>query len=169
MADSDHKGIGRLVNWLHRAEDLILSILLILVLGLAFGQIVLRNVLGTSIVWADVLVRIMVLWLGMLGAMAAARHNKHISIDLISRQLSPKRQLAVECIVSLFASLACAVAAYYSLIFVISEFQAGEIAFAWVPAWLCASILPASFGLIALRYFIQGMTAAFRPQRSGQP
>lgn len=153
--------------WLHRGEDIVLSILLILTLGIAVAQILLRNLMGTSIVWADILVRTLVLWLGMLGAMIATRENKHISIDLISRYLSHSRRLAVESVVSLFAGGVCAAAGYYSLLFVMGEYQAGEIAFAKVPAWLCESILPFAFLIISLRFMIQCGSGLLHIRKAG--
>lgn len=161
--------LATLLSWLHRGEDIVLAILLVLTLAMALGQIVLRNILGTSIVWGDMLVRILVLWLGMLGAMIAAREKKHIRIDLISRYLSPFWQLAAESAVALFAGGVCAAAGYFSLMFVIDEYQAGEIAFARVPAWLCEAILPAAFVIIALRYLVQCALGITRLQKADPP
>ena len=147
--------MATLLHWLHRGEDLALSALFLLTLGTAVAQIPLRNILGTSIVWADVMVRILVLWLGMFGAMVATRQYKHICIDLVFRYLSPSLKRAMERVVALFAGVVCAGAAYFSLLFVISEYQAGEIAFALIPAWLCESILPVAFTIIALRFLFK--------------
>ena len=74
--------LGQFRAVLHRIEDGILVAILCLMIGLAALQIVLRNFLGAGIVYADMLVRILVLWIGLVGAMVAARQNKHISIDV---------------------------------------------------------------------------------------
>ena len=78
-----------MLQLIHRVEDLIIALLLTATMGLALYQIVLRNIIGTGIVWGDILIRLMVLWLGMVGAMAATRQRKHISVDLVTRFLSP--------------------------------------------------------------------------------
>ena len=140
---------------LHRLEDLLIAGLLTATMGLALYQIILRNVMGTGIVWGDVLVRLMVLWLGMAGAMVATRQRKHISIDLITRYLSSGWRRAAESMTTLFAGAVCLIAFYYSLQFVLSERAFGSLAFAQVPYWVCVSILPAAFFIIAVRYFIQ--------------
>jgi hypothetical protein len=44
------------------------------------------------------------------------------------------------------------VVAYHSARFVASEFEYGTSAFAGVPAWICELVIPAAFGLMALRY-----------------
>ncbi len=79
--------LTRVLGLLYRLEDLLIAALLTATMGLALFQIVLRNVMGTGIVWGDVLVRILVLWIGMAGAMAATRERKHISIDVLTRFL----------------------------------------------------------------------------------
>lgn len=151
---SSHR-LRMLLQVLHRMEDLIIAGLLLATMGLALYQIILRNVMGTGIVWADVLIRLMVLWLGMTGAMVATRQGKHISVDLVTRFLSPGWRRAAESLTTLFAGSVCLIAFYYSLQFVISERAFGSLAFAWVPYWVCISILPVAFFVIAVRYLIQ--------------
>jgi TRAP-type C4-dicarboxylate transport system permease small subunit len=140
---------------IHRMEDLIIAGLLLATMGLALYQIILRNVMGTGIVWADILIRLMVLWLGMAGAMVATRQHKHISVDLVTRYLSAGWRRAAEGLTTLFACGVCLLAGYHSLQFVIGERAFGSVAFAQVPYWVCVSILPVSLFVIALRYAVQ--------------
>jgi TRAP-type C4-dicarboxylate transport system permease small subunit len=149
------RGLRRLQQILHRLEDLIIAGLLTATMGLALYQIVLRNVMGAGIVWGDILIRLMVLWLGMAGAMVATRQRKHISVDLVTRYLSAGWRRAAESLTTLFAGAICLIAFYTSLQFVISERAFGSLAFAQVPYWVCVSILPAAFLVIAVRYLIQ--------------
>lgn len=166
MTDTAYKRYLRLLQLiLHRTEDLIIAGMLTATMGLALYQIILRNLMGTGIVWGDVLVRLMVLWLGMAGAMAATRQRKHISVDLITRYLSPAWRRVVEGLTTLFAGGVCLAAFYYSLQFVLSERDFGSLAFAQVPYWVCVSILPAAFFIIAVRYFVQfGLTLTRSPE-----
>jgi TRAP-type C4-dicarboxylate transport system permease small subunit len=149
------QGLRRLQLFLHKVEDFLIAGLLTGTMGLALYQIILRDVMGTGIVWGDVLIRLMVLWLGMAGAMVATRQRKHISVDLITRHLSPAWRRAAESLTSLFAGAVCLIAFYTSLQFVIGERAFGSIAFAQVPYWVCVVILPVAFFIIAVRYFIQ--------------
>jgi TRAP-type C4-dicarboxylate transport system permease small subunit len=148
-------GLDRMLGLLHRVEDLLIATLLTGTMGLALFQIFLRNVMGTGIVWGDVLIRILVLWLGMAGAMAATREHKHISIDLLTRFLAPGLRRAAAIMTTFFAAVVSGVAGYVSLRFVLSEYAAGDLAFGKVPYWLCEAILPLGFAVIALRYAIQ--------------
>ena len=151
-----------------KLNDLIILLensLLIITLGsmilLALTQIILRNAFGMGLEWSEPLLRVMVLWLGLLGAIAATRKNQHITIDLLSRKL-PHKLKAVSCAVSnLFSSAVCGVITYYSIQFVAMEYEDGMIAFANVPAWACEIIIPIGFGLMSLRFFIN----CFRPEQ----
>ncbi|MGD2185182.1 MAG: TRAP transporter small permease [Desulfobacterales bacterium] len=132
---------------LHRVEDSLLVAILTLMISLAAIQILLRNLFGGGIIWGDVLVRVLVLWIGLVGAMVATRQNKHISIDLVARYLPKKFSLPVKAVVELFAAVVCGLAAYYSLIFVYAEYYDGGAAFGQVPVWVCEAIMPAGLPL----------------------
>ncbi|MBL0715710.1 MAG: TRAP transporter small permease subunit, partial [Desulfosarcina sp.] len=99
----------RMLHLIHRVEDLLIAVLLTTTMGLALFQIVARNVMGTGLVWGDILIRILVLWLGMAGAMAATRQRKHISIDLLRRFLSPGLRRVADSLCVFFAAWVCLV------------------------------------------------------------
>ena len=144
--------------FLQKIEDGILVGLLLLMIFIAVLQIFLRNLFDSGILWGDPLVRILVLWIGLIGAMVASRDNHHISIDVISRYLPEQIKKLSNLIISIFTSLVCAVMAYYSLIFVMMEKNEGILAFATIPAWVCESIIPVSFIIISFRYLLLSFT-----------
>jgi TRAP-type C4-dicarboxylate transport system permease small subunit len=139
---------------LHRLEDAILVGLLLLMIGMAVTQIFLRNLFEAGIVWSDVMLRILVLWVGLIGAMVASRHDNHITIDILDRYMPERAKVYTDFVVRLFTALICMIVAYYSLLFVQMEFADGGMAFAQVPTWLCEAIIPFAFSVIALRYFL---------------
>ena len=137
-----------------RLEDSLLIVLLLLMVGMAVAQIVLRNLFDSGIVWGDILVRILVLWIGMVGAMVAARRGDHISIDVVTRYLPERIKHLAKSITEFATAVICAIVAFFSLQFVIYEYQDGASAFADIPAWICVAIIPIAFAVIALRYFL---------------
>lgn len=150
--------LERIRTVLYRIEDGILVGLLLLMIGLAVLQIFLRNFFDAGIVWSEILVRILVLWVGLVGAMVASRQGNHINIDILDRYLPKQIKSMVKTIVELFTALICTVVAYYSFTFVQVEYADGGIIFAGVPAWVCESIIPFAFTVIALRYLILSLT-----------
>jgi len=155
MHNHAHKSIfERARTVLYWIEDGILVGMLLLMIGLAVSQIFLRNIFASAIVWSEVLVRVLVLWIGLAGAMVASRQGNHIKIDVLERYLPERVKPLVSAVVELFTALICTVVAYYSLRFVQVEYADGGIVFAKVPAWACESIIPFALTVIAIRYFI---------------
>ena len=155
MNKSQRKSIAeRVQSILFRIEDTILASLLMLMIGLVVLQIFLRNLFDSGLVWSDSLVRTLVLWVGLVGAMVASRQGNHITIDILDRYLPAQTKRPVNFIVELFTASICTIAAYYSLLFVKMEFIDGGRAFAQIPTWLCEAIIPFAFTVIALRYFM---------------
>ncbi len=144
----------RVQTFLHRLEDAMLVGLLLLLIGMAVAQIFMRNFLGSGILWGDALLRVAVLWIGLLGAMAASRRGAHIGIDVVSRFLPGRIRKPVMATTNLFTVVVCAIACYYSLKLVRMEFEDGGMAFSQAPAWACEAIIPFVFAVIALRYIL---------------
>lgn len=141
----------------HRIEDGVLAMLLMLMISLAFTQIVLRNGFDGGILWADSLLRMLVLWIALIGAVVGSRERQHISMDLVTRFLTGRSRQLVSFLTGVFAALVCGVLAWYSLDFVRIEYESGTVAFSGVPAWLCESVMPVAFAVMAIRYLLQAM------------
>lgn len=144
-------------NWikhLHQFEDWLLVGMLGGMILLAIVQIALRNIFDSGIVWGDALLRIMVLWVALLGATVATRANNHIRIDILSRILPPGINRISDAFVALFTATVCAIITYYSIVFIGYEYEDNTIAFAQVPVWICQSIMPIAFSIMALRFLL---------------
>ncbi len=104
--------------------------------------------------WIDPLLRTLVLWIGLAGAVVATRTDKHIKIDVLVKYLPVKLSPLIQRSVYFFTLLVCVLISWHATRFVMSEYEYGTIAFSGVPAWLTAIIIPVSFCLIAVRYGI---------------
>ncbi len=144
----------KLFRWVHLTEDALLVISLLTMLCIALLQIILRNGFDSGMLWAESFSRVLVLWIAMLGAMVATRENNHISIDAVSRFLPLRLRSYVSMLTLLIAAIVCAVVAWFSLEFVLFEYEDQTIAFASVPNWVCQIILPLGFAVMSLRFFV---------------
>ncbi len=135
-----------------------LSALLLFMILLAAAQIFSRNVYDAGLPWGDILVRILVLWVGLFGAMAASAKGDHIKIDLISKRLSSRWSLAANAATDLFTAVVCAFVVWFGAKFVYYEYADGLVAFAEVPVWICEAIIPFSFFVISVRYFARAVS-----------
>ncbi|HEC12014.1 MAG TPA: TRAP transporter small permease [Acidiferrobacteraceae bacterium] len=140
-------------------EDIFLVGFLVLTIVLASLQILLRNFFDTGIIWGDSFLRIAVLWIGMLGAMYASRDDRHISIDIGMRFLSAHIKPYVQALVFIFTAVICTIVFWYGLQLVLLELEDGQYGFARIPVWLCESIIPFAFMVIAIRYFVAAILA----------
>ena len=154
MTSKSSSFIQNIISTLQKIETAILSGLLISMILMAVLQIALRNLFDSGILWGDELVRVLVLWIGLMGAMVASRDNHHISIDVISRYLPIQVKNLTTVFIAAFTSFICAAMAYFSFGFVVMEKAGGFTAFAGVPAWICESIIPVSFTIISVRYLL---------------
>ncbi len=146
------KALKLLIDSLHRLEDTVLISALASMLILAIIQIVLRNFFDSGFLWAESSLRILVLWVAILGAMVATRENNHINIDTLSRYVPENWQPAIRLLTSLFAAAICGTVAWHAFVFVQFEYEDQTIAFASVPTWACQSILPFGFAVMAFRF-----------------
>jgi TRAP-type C4-dicarboxylate transport system permease small subunit len=132
---------------------------------LAAGQIVARNFFGFGFIWSDELLRMLVLWIAVAGAVAASRTDKHINIAVLDRFLSPKLNDRLKIIVDLFTAGICAVVTWYSINFVRTSYAYGDVLLGDVPAWILQLVMPIGFGLISWRYtlfFLRRLAGLFR-------
>lgn len=163
--DRLRKGIGIL----QKIEDGILIGLLLVMIFIAVFQIILRNLFDSGMNFGDELIRILVLWISLVGAMVASRNNSHINIDLVSRYLPGPVKKFSALLVGIFTALVCAAMAYFSMGFVLMEKSEGIIAFSGVPAWVCESIIPVSFAVISFRYLVLSFTTLFNALKQNAP
>ena len=139
-------------------EDALLVLLLTAMIFLATAQIVLRNFFDSGISWGDPTLRLLVLWIALLGAMAATRDNNHISIDLLSHFLSPVNRARLQRLTNLFAAIVCMVITWHAARLVMMEKSDGSIIFASVPTWVGELIIPLGFGVMALRFLLNSFS-----------
>lgn len=145
----------QLQRWVHKLEDSLLILCLLAMILLAGIDILARTLFGGGIAWIPPLLRALVLWLGLLGALLATRSQEHIAIDLISRLASPKIKRFLSMLSSIFAAAICFIIAWHSQLFVKTAYEFGDIAFAQVPAWPLQLIIPLSFFLMGIRFLLQ--------------
>jgi TRAP-type C4-dicarboxylate transport system permease small subunit len=139
-------------------EITVIAALLVAMILLGCLQIVLRNFFHSGILWADLLMRHIVLWVGCLGAALATTRVRHINIDVFSRLL-PGRSRRIR---RFFVYTATAVAAFVlgiaSLRLVADERMFGEVAFGPVRTWMLQTVLPFAFYVISYRSVVNLLT-----------
>lgn len=158
----------RWIGVLHRIEDGILALLLGTMVLVASAQILLRNLIDWNLGWGDPLVRLLVLWVGLLGALAASRENRHIAIDILSHLLPQRLRSATQMVNSLFVSAVCGLVAWHAAGFILEERADATRGLLNLPEWMLHMVVPFGFGLIAIRYLLLAFVRGSESLR-GQP
>jgi len=143
------------VRWLHRIENGVLTVLVLVLVALAGAQIFMRNAFGGGFSWADPFLRTLVVWTAMLGALAAVRDDKHIAVDVLQRFLPSGAQRMARILTLLFAAAICAALAWHGWGLVSVDLDGGAKSEFGLSNWLLESILPIGFGLMAIRFLLR--------------
>lgn len=147
------------------AENAALIVLLGTMILLSVAQIVLRQFFDGSLVWADELIKIIVLWLAMIGSIAAARDNRHIRIDVLSHVLPDKAVTFTRALVDVFAAIVCAVIAWQAWRYLQLEIEFDETVLVDKPAWIAHAVVPVAFLVISYRFIVSVAATLFGTSR----
>ena len=151
-------GLVSVLDRLDRAGRIAENAALIVLLGgmvlLSFGQIILREVFETGVIWADEFVRLLVLWLAMVGSIAATRDDRHIRIDALSHLLPPVAVSLTRLVVDLFAAVVCGAIAWHAWRYLQLEIEFEETVLLDTPAWVAHMIVPLALALTAYRFVV---------------
>lgn len=146
------------LKWFFRFAGVVeVAFLSVLLVGLIFFgclQIVLRNFFHSGILWADPLMRHIVLWLGCMGGVLATARLRHINIDIFTRILPERMRPIRDRIVHLATAIAASILGLAAAKLVVDEKDFGGTAFLGIGVWVLQLILPVAFFLITYRSFV---------------
>jgi TRAP-type C4-dicarboxylate transport system permease small subunit len=132
----------------------VLALALILLSGL---QILLR-LLDHGLTWMDPLLRVLVIWVALLGAVAAARRDKHISLEVVGKLVSGPALRVIRVFALGFAALVCFLLLRASLGLIELDRESATILVGTLPIWWAELILPVAFGLLGLRFLLRAFS-----------
>lgn len=147
-------------RWVDRIERMVLAVLVTGMVGLSALQILLRNVWHTGLNWAEPLLGMALLWLTMLGALAATGLGRHLSIDLAAALLPRRWSVGLSRTTSIFAAVVCALLAWAAGRYV--GFQRDmdmNVLLGW-PVWKHYMIIPVVFWLMTFRFAVRAAVPA---------
>ena len=125
---------------------------------LAFFQVFLRNFFNFGFPWADEVLRHLVVWVGLVGASLGIREDRSIRIDVLNRFLPPRINKYNEGILNLVGAIVSIFLILASLKFLQMEREYNEVfSTLRIPVWKILLIYPISFGVISLRFILNGI------------
>jgi TRAP-type C4-dicarboxylate transport system permease small subunit len=159
--------LQRVDSLLNKFESALLVLFLGVMIVLAFLQVVLRNAFSEGFLWADILLRHLVLWIGFLGAAIATSNDRHINIDAITRFLPSRQKASARVLTYFFAALVCYFLFDASISYIRLEMELGSTVYDAMPAWYAQIIIPAGYALLAVHFLIRFTAAVPNALRKG--
>ena len=130
---------------------------LLILLGLVFGQVIARNFFHSSIPFADIVSRYMVLYVTFFGAALAIEHHKHIRIDIVAACMRPESCQKFIGPLYLISAAVCAALTWAAVRFWHDDWTFVADHERWTS--VLALITPFGFFLLALHFLISGLFA----------
>ncbi len=124
-------------------------------------QVVLRNVAQIGLPWIDHLLRHLVLYVALFGAILACRPGRHIRLDVVGA-LAPAASARLGRLFDFMAAVVCALFAFAAARFWLVELSSAPPGTRWIA--VLPVILPAGFGLLALAFLLRAIAP---PPQSG--
>ncbi len=151
-----------------RVEGWLLCAILWTVIGFVFfnlglralythGQFQWANRLLGFFGWSDILVRLLVLWLGLLGASLLTADGRHLRIDVFAGRLPRLAEAWRELVLSLVSFGICGIMVGVSVRYLRLEASYGGSVLPGFPAWAAELILPLGFLLMGFRFLLQSL------------
>lgn len=154
------RAFHRLAGWLDRLERLLLMMLVAGMVALAALQILLRNLWHTGLTWIDPLLGMALLWLTMLGALAATGLGRHLSIDLAAALLPRRWAAGLARATALFAAVVCGLLAWAAGRYVGFQREMEMTAVLGLPVWKHYLVVPVVFWLMTVRFVVRAALPA---------
>ncbi len=155
--------LSRAEDLLARAEGAALALLLAAMVGLAFGQVVLRR-FGLGLLWGDTLLKQLVMWTGFLGAALAAAAEKNFAWEAGQLAAPPRVKPWLRLASSLAGAAVCALLMQAAWRYAADDRATGEVLMTIgrtsIPSWIASAGIPGGFLLVGLHMLFKSADAA---------
>lgn len=141
-----------LLRFVNKAEEAIISLLLVAMTLLVFYEVILRFGFGTGISWGQEGTLHLSAWFVLFGASYGIKVGSHIGVDAFVRLFQPLGQRIISTIAILLSLTYCGLFLYGSWVYLSKMHMIGiELEDIPIPAWVAHSILLIGFALISVR------------------
>jgi TRAP-type C4-dicarboxylate transport system permease small subunit len=156
----------RLGNLVNSGIPILCGTLLVVIVGLTFLQIVLRNCFNSGMNWSDEISQFCVTWMVLFGSIWASKNNLHLNAGLkIHKKLDERLIRLIDGILDLVLVVVGAVLAYQTIIFTLSALGIESLSLSWVKMGYVFIAMPiAMFGLCyySLKGFLKNLAGIFK-------
>jgi C4-dicarboxylate transporter DctQ subunit len=161
------------LNILDKGEEIILSVFLVEMALLTFVQVVLRYVFGSSMTWAEELLRYQLCFVAFFGADIGLKHGSHIGAEILKYILPQRFRPLLKAFIFLVIFAFCLFFTYYGLILVLKVRAMGQVTAAMrIPKYLVYLPIPIGGFFMCVRCIVYCVASVsklimdFKPKES---
>ena len=137
---------------INKAEEAIISLLLVAMTLLVFWEVILRFGFGTGVSWGQEATLHLSAWFVLFGASYGLKDGAHIGVDAFVRLFSPLGQRILTGIAVVLCLVYCGLFLYGSWVYLAKMHMIGiELEDIEVQTWLAHSILLIGFAFLTVR------------------
>jgi len=138
-----------------KVEKFIAVLIISLIVLIIFSATVSRYLFNASLFGAERISTYLMIWLGFLGFQIATSRMRHIEVGFITQKVNPRTRYILNFISELVSSMICLIFSVLSISFLLQSLELGDKDIVLeIPIWIIILILPLSFFLSAVRFFI---------------
>jgi len=138
-------------RWMRDGENFVIALALAALMLLPLAEIVLRKSFHTGLTGSTAFQQHLVLMIGLLGGMFAARDGRLLALSTLTHFLKGRWQTFARIFSSAFAAGITVFLCLAAVQLVQSEREGGKILAYGIPIWSIQLIMPLGFGIIAMR------------------
>jgi TRAP-type C4-dicarboxylate transport system permease small subunit len=128
------------------------GVLLTGILGLTFGQVVLRNCFNGGMNWSDEVSQFCMTWMVLFGSIWASKNNQHLKTGLkLHKKFNKKLVHIIDGILDLLLVIVGVVTAYQTITFTIERFNTTALSLTWIKMGYVFMAVP--FAMLGLAYY----------------
>jgi TRAP-type C4-dicarboxylate transport system permease small subunit len=140
--------------------------LLVIIVGLIFLQVVLRNCFALSMNWSDEISQFSLTWLILLGAIWGTKNGQHLNTGIkLQRKLNEKLVQMIDGILALVIIIFVAVVAYQGAIFAFTVMGIASMSLPWLKMGCVFIVLPIamlSMCYYYVKFFFKNLVSIFK-------
>lgn len=131
------------LNIINKAEEVILCVFLVEMAFLTFAQVVLRYVFGSSMTWAEELLRYQLCFVVFFGADIGLKYGSHIGAEILNYVVPQNFKPLLKAFIFMVIFVFCLFFAYYGLLLVLKVKAMGQVTAAMrIPKYLVYLPIP---------------------------
>ena len=156
-----------LLSGLEKVLKFLTSILFALMVIVACIEVFRRYVLGLSFIWADELVRFMMIWMTFLGGALGYRKKDLVNFDFVQNALPAKMKPVGQFVITIVGMIFAALIVYIGITFTFSDSVTGQESMCMrIPMSIMYFSIPVGLGAMVL-FMIDDIIAFLRKEWKG--